>query len=135
MSDSLTSFPTAQISLQFGTYEVPCEPIAPGLAITPCFTYDGPAEDKPPPILGGGFYITHLPTSTTIPDNQACIECCRAAGRRLAGMEIDWSAVDAEGTQTLVASLEGRERDLLVKAVHIMRGCSQRGCYHDDAES
>lgn len=137
MADTKTAtadprYPTAELTVGTGTYTVPIEPIAPGLAITAAFVFVGDPGDDSKPQLGGGFLITHLPTSRTIPDNQACIACCRAAGRILASMELDWSAVDGEQAKTLVASLEGDEKQRLMRAVHTMRACRQRACSHDE---
>lgn len=77
------------ISTDSGPTTIVCEPISDSIVITPAFGMD----DEGKTWLLGGFVLTHVPTGGSISEGQGCIECCRANGRALAALPVDWSAL------------------------------------------
>ncbi|MDH6460152.1 hypothetical protein M2302_000303 [Micromonospora sp. A200] len=118
-------FPFATITTDSGTLTVPCEPINDWLAITPA---TGKTDDGRP-VLGGTFTITHLATGATIADGDACINCCRASGRKLASLQTaDWSALTANNAADWFAGLSEDDRHTLSLYRALEWGCDAEYC-------
>lgn len=120
---SLADFPTATIRGNGSALTVPCEPVGDGLAITPCLDFSEQA-----PRLGGGFTLTHTPTGFVLAAGQACMECVREVGRRLAATAVRWPDVDATDNQSLRDSL-GADYDTVIAALRLLQKCEQRMCF------
>lgn len=120
---TLGDFPTATIKSRDSALTVPCEPVGDGLAITPWL-----GVSETPPQFGGGFTLTHTPTGFGLAPVQACLECVREVGRRLAATAVRWPDVDATDNQTLRASL-GADYDTVIAALRLLRKCEQRMCF------
>src|SRR5262249_27785047 len=74
---------TVPVTTSDGRVVVACEPVSEWLAITPTFGMNTGGETY----LGGNFTITHIPTGLRLSAvGIGCINCCRNAGRRLAGL-------------------------------------------------
>jgi hypothetical protein len=122
----LDLFPTTRIANFNSSTFVPCETITDGIAITP-FLDLGESSHA----FGGGFNITHTPSGRTFVHGQACIECARETGRRLAATGVDWTTLDITNADTLKAGV-GDQYDALVKALQLFGKCAQQVCFHDD---
>ncbi|WP_433651062.1 hypothetical protein ACQP2C_00015 [Micromonospora zamorensis] len=125
MTTQTATFPTATIVTDKGTLTVPCEPINDWLAITPVtgLTDDGQ------PVLGGTFTVTHLPTGTTLGDGDACINCCRASGRKFASLTTaDWSALNADNAADWLAALSHDDRQAFGLYRALEWGCDAEYC-------
>lgn len=132
MNDSQTAelklelFPTTRIANINSEVTVLCEPVTPGIAITPYLDLGDGAYR-----LGGGFTITHTPTGRCFAAGQACIECARAAARALAAIPVDWNAIDPTSAESVHASL-GEHRSAPSKALRLFGRCAQQVCFHND---
>lgn len=120
---ALADFPTATIKGQDSALTVPCEPVTDGLAITPCLDFG-----ENPPRLGGGFTLTHTPTGRALTPGQACLECVRETGRRLAATGVRWPDVDATDNRSLRATI-GAHYDTVIAALLLLHKCEQRMCF------
>lgn len=121
--DDLEALKTVTIQTEAGPLAVPYEECGNDILITP-FVAGGKGHKQ---ILGGGFVLTHGPTGYRYPGTQACIECCRAAGRVLAGIPVDWSSL-LEG-KTL-ADFPSSATEDWKRAYVLMRDCEQDVCEH-----
>jgi hypothetical protein len=124
---TLADFPTTRIVSADSATDVPCEPVAPGIAITPYLDL-GESE----PRLGGGFTITHTASGRGFVSSQACLECARVAGRRLASTGVDWLAIDPTDAGTVKASVGEDKYEAVVDALRLFQRCHQRMCWHDE---
>lgn len=122
---TLSTFPTVAVVGPLGSsLAVPCEPVTDGLVITP---YLDLGENVPQ--LGGGFNITHVPTGRLIVSGQACLECAREVGRRLAATGVRWPEIDANDPRGFDAL--GDQRKAVVDALRLFEKCQQRMCFID----
>jgi hypothetical protein len=114
--------PTVEIATPDGVpVTLPCEPINDVLAITP--------------VLGRGrfigtFTITHRPTGREFTESGGCIDCCREAGRLLAEVAVDWSALTADNSLDWLMALPADAQAAVTKARAI--SCDQWHCGQDD---
>lgn len=117
-------FPYTTIATDSGQLTIPCEPINEWIAITPVL-----GMDKDGNAFLGTFTITHRPTGSTLGDGDACINCCRASGRKFASLpSADWSALTADNAAEWLASLTEEDR----QTFHLYRalewGCDAEYC-------
>ena len=117
--------PVVTVATDSGNLVVPCEPINEYLAITPAFCMDQDGNG----LLDGGFAITHTPTGAAITDGTGCIECARAAGKRLAAL--DWSAVTQDNTEEWAGRLSDEDRQTLLHYRALEWGCDAEYCEPD----
>ena len=127
MTDIKTNpFPIVTIATPHGPLALPGEPVNEYLAITPTTAF----EDDGTPRLGGGFVLTHIPTGYTLTPYMSCIECCRAAGRRLAAVEVDWAQLDAPRG---ILDLPENTQRAIITALAPARYCEAELCTHPEA--
>lgn len=118
-------FALVTIVTDSGTLTVPCEPINDWLAITPAFGMDQDGRS----LLVGAFTLTSRTTGTAVGDGAACINCCRAAGEKLANLpSADWSALNADNAAAWLAALDPEDQ----ATFHLYRalewGCAAEYC-------
>jgi hypothetical protein len=124
---TIEGFPTTNIvSFSGGSLAVPCEPVAEGLAITPCLDL---GEDRP--LLGGGFVVTHTPTGRLVGAGQTCLECAREIGRRLAATGVAWAGLDVGDADKFKAGV-GEHRPAVIAALRLSQKCQQQMCFIAD---
>lgn len=115
----------ATITTDSGNLTVPCEPINDWLAITPAFGMD----DEGKSWLDGGFTITHLGTGRAVSDGAACINCCRASGKKLASLATaDWSALTEDNATDWLARLSDEDRSTFGLYRALEWGCDADLC-------
>jgi len=113
------------VSTSNGDVTVPCEPINDWLAITPVFSMDAGGKTW----LNGGFTVTHRPTGLIVADGPGCIECCRAAGKELASLDVDWATLNAGNGREWAAALSDGTKRRLGNARAVDWSCDADYCY------
>lgn len=115
----------ATIFTDGGNFQTPCEPINEWLAITAVLGMDADGKTW----LTGTFVITHLPSGRAFTE-EACINCCRNAGRRLNREGIDWTALKGFGqdAQPWVDALTDKQRKAIGDARSIDFTCDAEYC-------
>lgn len=118
---------TVTLTTNSGDVTIPCEPINDWLAITPVFAMDAETYAT---FYDGTFAITHRPTGALFSEGAGCIECCRAAGRLMTALDVDWSALTGDNGRGWWAALpESIQLDLsTIRAVEW--ACDAEYCDH-----
>jgi hypothetical protein len=118
---------TVTVTTSDGPVVVACEPVGEWLAITPTFGMNTLGGTY----LGGDFTITHIPTGLRLAEGSSCIECCRHAGRLLAGLAVDWATLTANNASQWANALDADARQALAAARAVGWACDTwpgRGC-------
>lgn len=90
---------------------------------------------SPPPFpytTFGTFTVTHRATGRAVVDEGCCIECARTAGRQIAALNLDWSAVTADNSTDWANGLSEETKAALVRARSIW--CEAEFCAQGDGE-
>lgn len=128
MSSTQTTKPAPFVYMtvhtECGPIEVPCEPIDDWLAITPTVGMDDAGNS----ILVGDFTIAHRPTGRMVSEGPGCIECCRYAGRKLAELGVDWSALVVDNSREWAAGLTTEQQQQLAEHRAVAWRCDAEPC-------